>query len=216
MADRTHGGTRPPGGQRPDTESGETRPGRRPDLAGASDHALAAAVGRGGSDALEEIYRRHSAAVHATAVRVVRVRSWADDVVQDVFTRLWHGPSRFDPVRGSLRTFLLTVAHSRAVDLLRSEIARRNREQVDIQRCVELRDGHGMDVETRCDAWEIRAALASLPILERQAITLAYIAGHSYREVARLLGVPEGTTKSRIGVGLRHLNEAVLAKHRAS
>ncbi len=134
----------------------------------------------------------------------------AEEIVQEVFVRLWNEPERFDPDRGSLRSFLLAQTHGRAVDLLRSDTARRNREDRDARAAAEA----GYDVEH--EVWDlavadqVREAVVALPEEERRAIELAYFGGRTYREVAAELGAPEGTIKSRIRAGLRRMR-AVLA-----
>jgi RNA polymerase sigma-70 factor, ECF subfamily len=173
----------------------------------ASDASLVVAIGRWHEPALAEAYRRHGGAVHALAARVLRSATAADDVTQDVFVGLWERPERFDPERGSLRSFLLAVSHHRAVDLLRSHSARRAREERD-SRAVAT---GGYDLERH--AWDlhlseqVRTAVRHLPEGERAAVALAYFDGHTYREVAALLGEPEGTIKSRIRSGLRRLRQ---------
>src|SRR5262245_5722055 len=94
-----------------------------------SDAALVVAVGRWREDALAELYRRHGGAVFALARRVLQDPTDAEEVVQEVFLRLWNAPERFDPERGSLRSFLLAQAHGRSVDLIRSDTSRRQREE---------------------------------------------------------------------------------------
>lgn len=184
------------------------------DAGSASDAALMVAVGRWHHDALAEIYRRHGGAVHALATRVLGRGQPAEDVTQDVFVDLWQRPERFDPERGSLRTFLLTMAHGRAVDLLRADAARRAREE----RTARGTAMAGYDIEHEiwdlAVAEQVRAAVADLPEEERRAIELAYFGGHTYREVARILGAPEGTVKSRIRAGLRRMR-AVIERHGA-
>ena len=171
----------------------------------AGDAALVVAIGRYREDALAEAYRRHGGAVYALARRVLGDDARAEEVVQEVFLRLWHHPDRFDPDRGSLRSYLLAGAHGRAVDLLRSEVSRRRREEDDARRTATA----GYDVER--EVWDlaladhVKAALAALPIEERRAIELAYFDGYSYRDVAAKLSQPEGTVKSRIRNGLRRL-----------
>ncbi len=170
-----------------------------------SDAALVVAIGRWREDALAEAYRRHGGAVYALARRVVRDTGFAEEVVQEVFVRLWTTPDRFDPDRGSLRSWLLAQAHGRTIDRLRSESARRLREERDAQRTADA----GYDVER--EAWDLAVAdrvkdvMADLPDGERQAIELAYFDGYTYREVAKLLDTPEGTIKSRIRAGLKHM-----------
>lgn len=171
----------------------------------ASDAALVVAVGRWSQPALAELYRRHGGAVHALARRVLRSDGPADDVTQDVFVDLWERPERFDPSRGSVRTFLLVSAHGRAIDALRADAARSRREE----RTARETATSGYDLERQvwdlAVAEQVKEAVDVLPDGERAAIELAYFGGHTYREVATLLGEPEGTIKSRIRSGLRRL-----------
>jgi len=180
----------------------------------ASDAALVVSVGRWRQDALAELFRRHGGAVLSLARRVLSGdRAAAEEVTQEVFLKLWQHPERFDAARGSLRSFLLTQAHTRAVDRLRSEGARRRREASDAAgRFVEPVDDLERQVFDLAMAEHVRSAMAQLPDAERQAIVLAYFGGHTYREVATLLDQPEGTVKSRIRTGLRRLREALAAE----
>ena len=170
-----------------------------------SDAGLVIAVSRYRQEALAEAYRRHAGAVHGLARRLLADEAHAEEIVQEVFLRLWNQPEKYDPDRGSLRSFLLAQCHGRAVDMLRSNSARRRREERDLREKAEA----GYDLEH--EVWDLtvadtmREALATLPDGERQAIELAYWGGHSYREVAELLGQPEGTVKSRIRAGLKRL-----------
>lgn len=175
------------------------------DLREVSDAGLVMAIGRYHQDALAEAYRRHAGAVFGLARRLLNDAALAEEIVQEVFLRLWNDPERFDPARGSLRSYLLAQCHGRSVDLLRSEVARRRREEKDLRRTAE----GGYDLER--EVWDlaladhVRDALAALPEGERDAIRLAYLGGHTYREVAVLLDEPEGTVKSRIRSGLKRL-----------
>ena len=174
-----------------------------------SDGGLVVAIARYREDALAEAYRRHAGAVFALARRVLADLAMAEEVVQEVFLRLWTQPDKFDADRGSLRSYLLAQCHGRAVDLLRSDTSRRRREERDAVRTAEA----GYDVER--EVWDLTVAdkvkevVAVLPAPERRAIELAYFGGHTYREVAVLLGEPEGTVKSRIRSGLQRMRRAL-------
>jgi len=171
----------------------------------ASDAGLVVAIGRYEQDALAEAYRRHAGAVFGLARRLLVDSALAEEIVQEVFLRLWNTPDRFDPGRGSLRSYLLAQCHGRSVDLLRSETARRRREEKDLRRTADAPYDLEREVWDLTVADQVQAAIAALPEGEREAIRLAYLGGHTYREVAELLGEPEGTVKSRIRSGLRRL-----------
>ena len=154
----------------------------------------------------ENAYREHADAVLGLARRLVGDRLLAEEVSQEVFLRLWRRPDRFDPNRGSLRSFLLAECHSRAVDAIRRESARRRREEREGRskdRCA-VADVAG-DV---CDAAvrdQVARLVQALPDGERDAISLAYSRHITYRQVADILDTPEGTVKGRIRSGLRRL-----------
>jgi RNA polymerase sigma-70 factor (ECF subfamily) len=172
-----------------------------------SDAALVVAIGRWKEEALAEAYRRHAGAVFGLARRVLKDGATAEEVVQEVFLRLWDTPDRFDPERGSLRSFLLTQAHGRAVDVLRSDTSRRRREER--QAADTASGGYGVEHEV----WDlsvadrVKVAVGTLPDTERQAIELAYFGGMTYQQVAAALGAPEGTVKTRIRAGLRRMRD---------
>jgi RNA polymerase sigma-70 factor (ECF subfamily) len=157
-----------------------------------SDAQLVTSVARYSEVALAEVYRRHGGAVYGLARRVLNSAPEAEDVTQEVFLRLWNQPDRFDPTRGSLRSFLLAQAHGRAVDAIRSLNSRRLREVKDAR--------HTASAE----------ALGTLPVEERRAIELAYFDGRTYVEVAELLDQPEGTIKSRIRNGMRRMRAVLV------
>lgn len=177
------------------------------DLHSMSDSALLLSVARYNETAMGEIYRRHGRAVLSLATRVLNDATMAEEVMQDVFVRLWHQPERFDPERGELKSFLLREAHSRAVDRVRSNVARVRREDRHESANEPIRQGD--DIERQ--VWElirgetVKSALGELSDGERDAITLAYFGGYTYREVAEMLKEPEGTIKGRIRVGLQKL-----------
>ena len=170
-----------------------------------SDSALALAIARYDQSALAEAYRRHAGAVFGLARRLLIEPALAEEIVQEIFLRLWNDPTRFDPERGTMRSYLLTQTHGRSIDLLRADVSRRNREERDVRRTAES----GYDIEHEvldmATSDHVRRSLESLPADERQAIELAYFGGYTYREVATRLDQPEGTVKSRIRSGLKRL-----------
>ncbi len=174
-------------------------------LKDASDASLVMAISRWREDALAEAYRRHAGAAFALARRVLGDKERAEEVLQEVFLRLWNQPDRFDPGRGSLRSFLLAQIHGRAVDLLRSETSRRRREEREARQTAESPPDIEREVVDLTVAERVKDVVAALPTEERRAIELAYFGGHTYREVAVLLEAPEGTVKSRIRSGLRRM-----------
>jgi RNA polymerase sigma-70 factor (ECF subfamily) len=175
-----------------------------------SDAQLVTSIARYNEVALAEAYRRHGGAVFGLAKRVLHNATEAEDVTQEVFLRLWNEPDRFDPARGSLRSFLLAQAHGRAVDAVRSSSSRRARETRDAMRTAEAAYDMQREVWDLAVADQVSQAMGELPEEERRAIELAYFDGCTYREVAQLLDQPEGTIKSRIRNGMRRMR-AVLA-----
>lgn len=171
----------------------------------ASDAALVVAIGRWQEDALAEVYRRHGGATFALARRLLNDRQLAEEILQEVFLRLWNTPERFDPERGSLRAYLLAQTHGRSVDLLRSETSRRRREEREARESPDFGDDIEREVIDLTVSEKVKEVVAGLPTDERKAIELAYFGGHTYRQVAVMLEAPEGTVKSRIRSGLRRL-----------
>ncbi len=186
--------------------------GERDGIAQFSDGRLVISIATGSHDALAEAYSRHGASVHGVAQRMCGDR--AADVTQDVFLGLWRRPERFDPERGALGTFLRVQAHGRAVDLLRSDGARRAREVTDHRRPRSPAAPVEDVALSRLAGDDARQLLSRLGDDERRAITLAYFGNHTYREVAKLLGLPEGTVKSRIRTGLARLRAGLSADER--
>jgi RNA polymerase sigma-70 factor (ECF subfamily) len=180
------------------------------DVRGADDASLARAVAAGDEPALAELYHRHGGTAFALARRVLADRAVAEEVVQEVFVRVWRDPDRFDPERGSMRAWLCAQVHGRAVDRLRADTARRAREEREAFRTPIVDDDLERAVIELTESEAVRRALASLAPGERDAIELAYFGGHTYREVAVLLEQPEGTVKSRIRAGLLRLRAALI------
>lgn len=186
---------------------------RRPARAGAAPAEPLDATGvllraaRGDEAAFGRFYDLTASVVHGVVLRVVRDPSIAEEVTQDVYVELWRLAPRFDADRGSARSWAATVAHRRAVDRVRSEQARRDRESADATLRAVPVDSVSEEVDDRLDRSRVRRALDSLSDTQRQAVTLAYYGGHTYREVAALLDVPEGTIKTRIRDGLIKLRD---------
>jgi RNA polymerase sigma-70 factor (ECF subfamily) len=175
-----------------------------------SDARLVTSIARYSEVALAEVYRRHGRAVYGLARRVLLDAAEAEDVVQEVFLRLWREPDRFDPERGSLRSFLLAQAHGRAVDAVRSSSSRRARETRDAARTARAQYDMQHEAWDLALADQVTRAMGELSDDERRAIELAYFDGRTYREVARELEQPEGTVKSRIRSGMRRLRDALV------
>lgn len=191
----------------PEPETFGPGPGTFTSVQEGRDCVLLARLVAGDDDALTEVYDRYAPLVFGVAKRVVANRSVAEEVVQEVFTALWRSPERFDPQRGSLRAYLGVQAHRRAVDAVRSETRRRAREEI----CELMQPPAGGCVPDKMDAVTVaevvRQAIARLPDGQRQAVELAYWSGRPQREVADVLGVPEGTVKSRMRLAQAKLAE---------
>jgi RNA polymerase sigma-70 factor (ECF subfamily) len=177
----------------------------RRDYTEASDAALVVSIGRYQQAALAEAYRRHAGATFGLAKRLLNDHARAEEVVQEVFVRLWNEPNRYDPDRGTLRSFLLAHAHGRSVDLIRSDVSRRKREEKEARQQADGGYDLALEVWDLALAGHVREAMETLQEGERQAIELAYFGGLTYKEVAERLGEAEGTVKSRIRAGLKRL-----------
>ena len=175
----------------------------------ASDANLVVALARWHQEALAEVYRRHGGAVYGLARRILRSDPPAEEITQEVFLDLWNQPEKFDAQRGTLRSYLLARTHGKAVDFVRSEVARRRREERTSRQTATA--GYDIDHEVwdMAVADQVQEALGALPEELRQPIQLAYFGGHTYREVARILNAPEGTVKSRIRSGLGRLRTSL-------
>lgn len=179
------------------------------DGASSAEDLLVAAAG-GDGPAFELLVRRVRSQVVRVAERVVRDPSIAEEVAQEVLTEVWRKADRFDPTKGSVSAWVSTLARRRAVDRVRSEQASRNRDDRIARRSRERDfDVVADEVEMRLEHWQVRRALAELSDRQREAIELAYFGGHTYRDVAQVLGIPEGTAKSRLRDGLLRLREVL-------
>jgi RNA polymerase sigma-70 factor (ECF subfamily) len=169
------------------------------------DAGLARAVADRDERALAEAYRRHGDACFALARRVLFDRALAEEVVQEIFVRLWNRPERYEPDRGSLRSFLIAQSHGRSVDLLRAETARRRREEREARQRISEPVDLEREIVSLDEAETVRRALASLSEAERAVIELAYFGGFTHSEISRMLGVPLGTVKGRMRLGLEKI-----------
>ncbi|MFY9668506.1 MAG: ECF RNA polymerase sigma factor SigK [Trebonia sp.] len=161
-------------------------------------------VAKGDQAAFEALYDQLGSSVYGLVRRVLRNPSQAEEVAQEVLLEVWRAASRFDPARGSAATWVLTIAHRRAIDRVRAEEAATAREQ----RTAEVpaaTDEVAETVEASMDAERLRRCLAGLTELQRESITLAYYGGYSYAQVAALLDTALGTIKTRIRDGLTRL-----------
>lgn len=170
------------------------------------DAALISAMHHGDDSALEALYRRYGGACFALARRILDDNHLAEDVVQQVFTALWNG-SGFDPRRGAVSTWLMSVTHHKSIDVLRREAPRRKRlasEQALLDVAV---GGPGPDEEAwmRLRAQRTRDSLKTLPPEQRELLLLAYYGGYSQAEIAGITGLPLGTVKSRTLTAMRRL-----------
>jgi len=165
-------------------------------------------AGRGDQSAFAELYDALSPLVYGVVLKVVRDPSQAEEVAQEVFVELWRFAARFDGTKGSTKTWAATLAHRRAIDRVRSEQASRVRQDRDVNQTIrDERDVVAQEAESSFDQVRVRRALLQLSELQRDAVELAYFGGHTYREVAVLLDVAEGTVKSRIRDGMIRLRD---------
>lgn len=172
------------------------------------DSLLAARLAAGDERALAEIFERLASAVFAAALHLVADTALAEDVVQDVFIDLWCHPNRYDATLGSLRTYLCLRARHRAVDLLRSDLrrlARQDRRERMISTEPQREPIDGVVAEETWGA--VRKAMRTLPPEQLRLVELAYFQGLSYRDAARVAGIPEGTAKSRLRLALNKLEK---------
>lgn len=172
-----------------------------------TDQQLGRALAAGDTTALEELYDRYGSLAYSVSVRILGDPGKAEDVVQEVFLRLWNAGS-FDPERGSLRTWLITAVRNRSIDHLRGRGAHERMEK-EIPETVAAA-GMGSDpwreVSASLERDAIKGALAILPAEQRQAVELAYFGGYSHREIAVMIRVPLSTVKGRMRLALEKLH----------
>ncbi|HEX3003935.1 MAG TPA: sigma-70 family RNA polymerase sigma factor [Angustibacter sp.] len=172
--------------------------------------ALVTQVARGDEAAFETLFRRTAGPVLGVVRRVLRDPAQSEEVAQEVMVEVWRTATRFDASRGSATTWIMTMAHARAVDRVRSAQAARDRdERVGRRDSVREYDEVAEEVEVRLEQQAVRGCLGGLTDLQRESVQLAYYGGYTYREVAELLDVPLGTVKTRLRDGLIRLRDCL-------
>jgi RNA polymerase sigma-70 factor (ECF subfamily) len=176
----------------------------------ASPEELLQLVARGDTAAFERLYDLVAGSVFGAIRRVLRDAAQSEEVTQEVMVEVWRTATRFDAGRGSATTWILTMAHRRAIDRVRSAQAAYDREQRAAQRDeTPAYDEVAEQVESRLEREQVRRCLDGLTDLQRESVTLAYYSGYTYREVAELLGTPLGTVKTRLRDGLIRLRDCL-------
>jgi RNA polymerase sigma-70 factor (ECF subfamily) len=183
------------------------------------DRELMSRIRSGDKDAFRSLFRRYAPTAMALARRVLRQPNLAEETVQEAFLAVWKSPERFDPTRGSVRAWLMSAVHHRAVDLIRREEAQRRRSQeAGADPRVEPSDDPGVsvveDVSLMQARVEVRRALEALPEAQRRVVELMYFDGYTQTRIAELLGLPLGTVKSRSLLGMRRLRGVLLGMER--
>jgi RNA polymerase sigma factor (sigma-70 family) len=178
---------------------------------GLRDGELVELVAQKDAGALEALYERYGRPAYSLARRILTDETLAQDVVQEVFLSLWRDAHRFDAGRGTVATYLLSMTHHRAVDVVRREEKlrrwRTSDEGLELEADPKVRvEDEVLTTERRA---EVRAALGELPAAQREALLLAYFGGYTQREVAALVGVPLGTVKTRMAAGMRKMKAAL-------
>jgi RNA polymerase sigma-70 factor (ECF subfamily) len=185
--------------------SSEGASSARPDLA-----ALLKACGRGDHESFAELYDTTSSRVFGMALRVVRDPAQAEEVAQESFLEIWRTSGRFDPAKGSPPGWMLTIAHRKAVDRVRSAEASTRRDATyHQQNHVIEHDATAEAATASLEARRVRGALVGLTDVQREAIELAYFGGYTHTEVATMLELPVGTAKTRIRDGLIRLRDTM-------
>jgi RNA polymerase sigma-70 factor (ECF subfamily) len=165
----------------------------------------------GDASAFEVIFDRHGDAAFSLAYRMCGRRAMAEDVVQEAFLSLWRSGARYNQSRGSVRSWVLSVVHHRAIDAFRRDSIRTSRDVSDegIAEQLPATERTEAEVERRDEAQQVRTALGELPADQRQVIELAYFGGFSHSQIAEMLKLPAGTVKGRMRLGLTKMRIAL-------
>jgi RNA polymerase sigma factor (sigma-70 family) len=182
-------------------------------LADARDGDLLRGIAAGDEAAFRGLYRRYAASSYGLAVRIVKQEFLAEEIVQETFLALWRGAGAYDPSRGSVRTWLLSSIHHRAVDAVRREEAH-TRRALRVQResipAPDIADDVAYGVDLAGERAQVRDALDALPAEQAEVVTLMYFGGLSQAQVAERLALPLGTVKSRCLLAMRRLRTALV------
>src|SRR4051795_2548057 len=172
-----------------------------------ADEELMQHVSRGDPRAFETVYDRHGGAAFSLAYRITGNRSAAEDAVQEAFISIWRSRARYEPERGSVRTWVLGIVHHRTIDTLRRNLVhdRRRTGAEGIEEEHEAKERTEVEVARRDEARTVRAALDTLPGDQNRVIELAYFGGFTHSEIADMLDMPLGTVKGRMRLGLDKL-----------
>jgi len=173
-----------------------------------ADEDLISLVEAGDADAFATLYDRHSQAAFSLAYRMMGERQAAEDLAQDAFLKVWRGASSYRAERGSVRTWILSIVHNRGIDKLRSQASRRK-----TQERVEASALRSQPSEAFAETWrnsqrdQVREALNTLPAEQLKILELAYFSGYTHVEISELLGLPLGTVKGRMRLGLKKIRD---------
>ncbi|MBS1845523.1 MAG: sigma-70 family RNA polymerase sigma factor [Actinobacteria bacterium] len=183
-------------------------PVRREKAERLADEELMPWIGRKDAEAFEVFYDRHGGAAYSLAYRILGERGAAEDCVQEAFISIWRSGGKFDPTRGSVRSWTLSIVRNRAIDVLRSKAGKAPKMTFDDDEILESRPSEELTEEEAMrheTASEVRGALSQLPDEQSKVIQLAYFGGFSQSEIAAMLNVPLGTVKGRMRLGLEKI-----------
>lgn len=173
-----------------------------------ADEDLMSLAEEGDAEAFAVLYDRHSRAVFSLGYRMMGERQSAEDLVQEVFLKVWRSSGRYRVERGSVRTWILSIVHNRGIDLLRSTASRRR-----TQDAVEATADKAQPSDAFAETWrnsrreQVREALQTLPPEQLKILELAYFSGYTHKEISGLLDLPLGTVKGRMRLGLKKIKE---------
>ncbi len=190
---------------------GSRRLARQGDLRELADEDLMQLVRDGEARAFEIVFDRHGGVAFSLAYRMCGRRAMAEDVVQEAFLSLWRAGARYEAARGSVRSWVLSTIHNRAIDAIRRGVAQEGRNVADDGLAERLAAPERTDLEVarREQASRVRGALDELPAEQRHVIELAYFGGFTHTQIAAMLELPVGTVKSRMRLGLTRMRLAL-------